>query len=212
MYSVKEKVVDDLKVLAAWETTKARAQELIELATKEDWEAAVAQFNERYGAQASSDPNDPNVFEVDQLAGLQKIPAEQLEMLTEQVANSPGAMAFLRQLLTEQRFISRLYSLIPAQSDSLDKAPLVMEFKPDQSFYCLKSLSIRRLNQQQFQEMKPALLERKNRIETQSLAAVHFNPSNILTRTKFEAIQDEEEAAEPSEETPATPETQEDAA
>ncbi len=210
VYSVKEKVVDDLKVLGAWDTTKTRAQELIELATKDTWEAAVAQFNERFGAQASSDPNDPNVFEVDHMAGLQKIPAQQMEMLTAQVANSPGATAFLRQLKTEQRLISRLYSLIPAQSDTLDKVPLVLEFKPDHSFYCLKDLSIRRLNQKQFEEMKPALLERENHVQSQSLAAVHFNPQNILTRTKYRPAQENE--AQDDEETPAQQKGQEDAA
>ena len=91
-----------------------------------------------------------------------------------------------QSLLVEQRFINRLYSLIPAQGNTLEKAPLVMEFKPDQSFYCLKSVTVQRVNQQQFEQAKPMLLVRTDRVETQSLAAVHFNPSNILERTKFE--------------------------
>jgi len=204
VHSVKNLVAEDLRTLAVWETTKTKAQELIELATQESWDAAVNQFNERYGAQATSDPNDPNVFEVQHLAGLQKIPSDQMDLIAMQAANSPGAAQYVRQLATEQRFVSRLYSLIPAQSETLAKAPLVLEFKPDQSFYCLKSLSIRRLNEQQFQSIKPALLERKDRVEAQSLAAVHFNPGNIVKRTQFEAVQQDEsetdEAAEPNQE------------
>jgi len=196
MHSVKKQIIEDLKTLAAWEATKSKAQELIELATKESWDAAVNQFNELYGAQAKADPNDPNVFEVQNLAGLQKIPSEQMDFIATQAANSPGAMKFLLQLATEQRLVNRLYSLIPAQSETLEKAPLVMEFKPDQSFYCLKSLSIQRVDQQQFQSMKPTLLLRKEHVETQSLAAVHFNPANILKRTRFEPIREDEPAAD----------------
>lgn len=206
LHSVRNLVVEDLKTLAAWETTKNKAQELIELATKESWDMAINQFNERYGEQAKSDPNDPNVFEVQHLAGLQKIPSDQMDLIAMQATNSPGAAQYVRQLATEQRFVNRLYSLIPAQSDALAKVPLVMEFKPNQSFYCLKSLSIRRLNEQQFQSIKPALLERKDRVEMQSLAAVHFNPGNILKRTKFESIQQDESETDETAET-----TQEDA-
>jgi len=201
VYAVKDQVIADLRTLAAWDTTKTRAQEFIELATKETWDKAVNQFNEQYGAQAKSDPNDPNVFEVQHLAGLQKIPTEQMDFIALQAANSPGAAKFLRQLFVEQRFVNRLYSLIPAQSDTLDKAPLVMEFRPDQSFYCLKRLSVQRVNQQQFEAAKPMLLVRTDRVETQSLAAVHFNPSNILERTRFrfapkQEPEKEEQAAE----------------
>ena len=192
LHSVKKLVLEDLRTLGAWETTKSKAQELIELATKESWDVAAKKFEELYGAQAKSDPNDPNVFEVQNLAGLQKIPTEQMDFIGTQAANSPGAMKFLLQLATEQRFVNRLYSLIPAQSDSATQVPLVMEFKPDQSFYCLKSLSIKRLDQQQFQSMKPNMLLRKEHVATQSLAAVHFNPGNILKRTRFEAIREAE--------------------
>jgi len=201
IHSVKTKVIEDLRTLAAWDTTRAKAQELIELATKESWEQAVSQFNERYGEQAKSDPNDPNVFELQNLARLQRIPTEQMNFIKLRTANTPGAGKFLRQLVVEQRFVSRLYSLLPAQSDALDKVPLVMEFKPDQSFYCLKSLSAQRPNIQQYEQAKPMLLVRTERVETHSLAAVHFNPNNILQRTRFEfARQPEPEEQEQTEE------------
>ena len=192
VHSVRKLVIEDVRTLAAWDATKTKAQELIELATKESWETAVNQFNDLYGEQAKADPNDPNVFELENMAGLQKLPSEQLDFITMQASNSPGAARFLLQLTTEQRFVSRLYSLIPAQSDSLVQVPMVMEFKPDQSYYCLKSLSVDRLDQGRFQSLKPTLLLRTEHVNTQSLAAVHFNPANILERTKFEAIQESE--------------------
>ena len=85
----------------------------------------------------------------------------------------------------ERQFIDRLYVLVPPAADAASKMPDILEFKPNQSFYCLKDLSIRRLNQQQYQAMKGMLLRQEEYRQAQSLAAVHFNPANILKRTKF---------------------------
>ncbi|MGD8787493.1 MAG: hypothetical protein PVJ60_08725, partial [Phycisphaerales bacterium] len=56
VYSVREKVVEDYKKLAATDITKRRAEEFIELAKKEGWDTAVDKFNELYGEKNSQDP------------------------------------------------------------------------------------------------------------------------------------------------------------
>lgn len=185
VFSVRQKVVEDLRKLAAWDATKTKAQEFIAMATKDGWDSAVARYNELYGAQATEDPNDPNVFEVQYLTGLRRISAGQLEVIATQAASNPAAPEYLRRLAIERRFMDRLHALLPADKDTLTEAPLVMEFKPDQSFYCLRSLSIQRLNQQQFQSLRPMLLSRQEHVESQSLAVVHFSPENILKRMDF---------------------------
>jgi hypothetical protein len=186
VYSVRKKVTEDLRKLAAWETTKTGAQEFVALAGQDGWDEAVAKYNELYGEQAKEDPNDPDVFELQYLTGLQRIPAGQLQAITTQAASNPAAPEYLRRLGIERRFMDRLYSLIPPDKDEATEVPLVMEFKPDQSFYCLRSLSIRRLNQEQFDSIRPMLLSREEHAEAQSLAAVHLNPDNILKRMDFQ--------------------------
>lgn len=203
LHSVSEEVIDDLRTLAAWDTTKGKAQEFIELATEETWDKAVSKFNELYGEQAKDDPNDPNVFELQFLPGLRKIANEQMEVFAMQMSNIPGIEENLRQAAVRQRFINRLFSLIPAESDSVPDLPMLMEFKPDRSFYCLKNVSLRRLDQQRFQSMKPSLLMQQGHIEAQSLAVVHFNPESILKRMNFTfARQPESETDDQTEETP----------
>jgi hypothetical protein len=201
VHSVREKVIDDLRVLAAWETTKAKAQEFVELATKDGWDNTVSEFNERYGDQAKDDPNDPNVFELQNLPlpRMRRIANAQMEVFTAQAANIPGIDSNLRQAAIHQRFANRLYSLIPADSDSVADVPLVMEFKPDLSFYCFKSISIRRIDQQRFQSIKPSLLMQQDNAESQSLAVVHFNPANILKRMNFTFVKQPEPEAEDDE-------------
>jgi len=54
-----------MQSLAAWDTTKARTQEFVTLATQEGWDPASAKFNDLYGKQAKEEPNDPNVFKLE---------------------------------------------------------------------------------------------------------------------------------------------------
>ncbi len=202
LYSVREYVVEDVRTLAAWDTAKTRAAEFTSLATQEGWEPAVSQFNERYGEQAKDDPNDPNVFSIEQRIGLQLLSSEQLTALKAQAASSPGAAGFVETLVNQRQFINRLFSLVPPAADSLPETPVVMEYLPDLSLYCIKSLSIQRLSQERFRQMKGMLLRRDEYNDAQNLAIVHFMPKNILDRMQFEFL---ESSVMPSEEETAPP-------
>lgn len=193
-YSVREKVVEDLRKIAAWDTAKGKAEELVAMASKDGWDAALAEFNKLYGRQATTDPNDPNAFEVQPMMGLQRISGDQLQTVAAQTANSPAAMMILREARIEKQFVERLYTLIPTDPNAKPQLPQVMTFEPKQSFYCLKDLSVRRLNQEDYRRMKGMLLRRVDHTQSQSLAVVHFNPANILKRLNFRWV---EEAQEP---------------
>ena len=190
VYSVKEQVLKDLKVLAAWDKTKAKAQEFVDLASKDGWPSAVTKFNDLYGKQLKSDPNDPNVFRVDRRDAVPRLSEAQVEVYTAQLANAPNARSVLIRVQTERRFADQLCSLVPPDANTAPKMPTIMEFKPDQSFYALKTVTIQRLNQQQFQDMKNTVLARNEHVETQSLAMVHFDPENIVKRMKFKYVRE----------------------
>jgi hypothetical protein len=192
-FSVREKVLEDWRKLAAWDTTKSRAQEFVDLASKDGWDRAVAAFNERYGEQAKADPNDPNVFTVQQEIGLQRISSDQLQVLAARTTGSPVAEDILNEAKAERQFIDRLYALVPPDAETPAKLPDILEFKPTQSVYCLKDVSVQRLTQQQYQAMKGMLLRQEEYRQSQSLAAVHFNPANILKRTRFEPVTEAQE-------------------
>ena len=74
--------------------------------------------------------------------------------------------------------------------------PLVMEFKPDMSYYVIKDISVKRLFKEDFEKMKATRLFREDYIQSQSLAVIHFNPENILKRMNFKAAESEEETAD----------------
>ncbi len=193
-FSVEEQVVNDVKALAAWDTTKSKAEEFMTLATKDGWDKAVAQFNKLYGKQAKADPNDPNVFRVDNQVGLQRLSKADLQVLTAQISNSPAAQVVVEQAANEGVFIDRLRALIPAKSDAPAQMPVLVEFKPNQSYYALKSLTMQRLTQEEFQKTKGMIIRREEYSQIESLMAVHFNPENIIKRMNFRFAQPTDEA------------------
>ncbi|MFQ6036750.1 MAG: hypothetical protein ACE5NM_13005, partial [Sedimentisphaerales bacterium] len=204
--TVKEKVIQDLKKLAAVRQglTKSKAEEFIDLAAKEGWDSALDKFNQLYGHEGQ-ETSEPNVFQMENITNLQRIPSKTLATLAAQSEANPGQRLYVRQArkwLTadeakiESQFIEQLYSLLPPDSNTVDSLPVVMEFKPNLSFYVIKSISVKRLGQQEYEKIKARQLLTEDHIQTQSLAAVHFNPENILKRMNFRPARKDQKKTE----------------
>jgi hypothetical protein len=141
LFSVKEKVIKDLQTLAAWDTTSAKASEFMAMATKDGWDQAIKQFNKVYGEQAKADPNDPNVFRLDRRMGTQRISQADLEVLATQFSNTPSGETYMNEARMESQLADRLY-LLAADPNSASQLPKIVEFKPERSYYVIKSLSL----------------------------------------------------------------------
>jgi hypothetical protein len=191
LYSVKENVTQDLKRLAAMDTAKTKAQQFIEFANKDGWDTAIEKFNNLYSRKNKQDTNDPNTFKLQKLANLQRIPTMTLETLAVQTSGNPASHLLLDTAKKEALLIEQLYSLIPPDSNSIENLPLIVESKPNMSYYCIKNISVKRLYQQEYQKIKAIHLYNQSLIQSQSLAPVHFNPENIVKRTNFRFIQTE---------------------
>jgi len=193
VFSLREKVTEDLKELAAMDATRSEAEEFVKLAEKDGWDSAINKFNDLYGEQHKKDANAPSLFRVQTLTDLQRIPNTILGTLAVQCSGDPLAQFLTNERTKQAQFIDKLYSLVPQDSNSLDTAGLVMEFKPDMSFYIIKDISVKHLDQAEYEKIKTRRLYRDEHIQTQSMAAVHFNPENILKRMNFRwANRDEE--------------------
>ena len=204
IYSVKEKVIEDLKELTAFQQdlTKNKAEEFIALttATEDGWDGALDKFNELYGQNEKQNEGDPNVFSLQTSTGMRRMPKAALETLAIQSQGNPSAQADLNELKKHSLFVDQLYSLVPQDSNSVEAPPIVMEFKPDLSYFVIKNISVKRLWQQEYEKTKPMRLLREDHIQTQSLAAIHFNPENILKRMNFRPAELEPaDANEPAE-------------
>jgi hypothetical protein len=207
VFSVKEQVTEDLKKLAALETTESRANEFIDLASNEGWENAIKKYNDTYGKNKEQNPDDSNTpetldtqndtqdtFGLENLTGLRRISKATLETIAMQNEGNPASRYYAIEQKRSSLLVDKLYSLVPSDSNSVDNLPLVMEFKPDMSFYCIKDLSIKRLFKEDYDKVKAVRLYTEDKVQSQSLAAIHFNPENILKRMKFRLAKTKETA------------------
>jgi hypothetical protein len=209
VFSVKEKVTEDLKKLAAMDAAKKKAEEFISLVTGDGWEGTIEKFNETYQKQTDQDESDPNIsadpnairgpnepFKLDSLTNLRRISRERIGRLAVQSRGNPAAELFVNRAKVEGQFADRLYSLVPQDSNSIGNLPRPVEFKPDMSYYCIKEIRIRRVVREEYEQVKPIQAYKEEYIQSQSLAAVHFNPENVLKRLKFRWVRETERPAD----------------
>jgi hypothetical protein len=218
VFSVKEKVTEDLKRLAAMEVTKKKVGEFLDQVAKDGWESTIEKFNELYGQQGGQDESDPNVsedpnaindteepFNMENSANLQRISRETIGRLSVVSEGNPGVPLFVKEaqrwLLVseakiEKQFVDRLYSIIPPDSNTAEALPILLTFKPDMSYYCIKEIRVRRVVQEEYEQIKPLQVFKYEHIQSQSLAVVHFNPANILKRTNFRWAGEKKQAAD----------------
>jgi len=181
-YSVKEKVVEDLKNLAAMETAKVRAEEFMALAGKEGWEKAISTFEDLYGEK---DPNKPDVFKLQNLVGLRRMSRATLDALAIQWQGDPAMTRSLSDSRKNRLFVDKLYALVPADANTAEGLPAVVEFKPDMQYLVIKDISVKPLWKEDFDKAKAMQVFREEHAQAQSLVAIHFNPENILRRMHF---------------------------
>jgi hypothetical protein len=186
-------VIEDLKKLAAMDTTKSKAEEFIDLAAKNGWQSTIDEFNKLYGQRNKQSGEDANAFELQNLTNLRRTSDIELETVAMQSAGNPIGRLLVDRVETESQLISQFYSLIPQDSNTIDTLPLVMEFKPNMSYYCLKNISVNRLEQEQYDRFKALQVYREDFIQSQSLTPVHFNPENILKRMNFRQVKEDKE-------------------
>jgi hypothetical protein len=196
LFSVREKVTEDLKKLAAMKIAKNKAQEFIAAAKKDGWDGTIDKFNKTYGKKTNSAENSgqdlTKPFKLQNRPAMRRISETTIQTMTAHSIGNPMAQQFLNGRRKQQRFVDKLYSLVPQNRTSAPVLPLIMEFKPDLSYYCVKNLSIQRINLEDYQRIKGMLLQREDYVQSESMVAVHFNPENILKRMKFERVETDE--------------------
>jgi len=181
-YSVKEKVVEDLKNLAAMETAKAKAEEFMALAGKEGWEKAISTIEDLYGEK---DPNKPDVFKMQNLVGLRRMSQATLDALAIQWQGDPAMTRSLSDSRKNRLFVDKLYSLVPADANTAAGLPAVVEFKPDMQYLVIKNVSVTPLWKEDYDKTRAMQVFREEHAQAQSLVAIHFNPENIIKRMHF---------------------------
>ncbi len=194
VYSVKEKVAEDVKKLAAMDAAKVKAEEFIDQAVKDGWKSTLDSFNKIHKEEQGLDANEPDAFRLQNSRDLRRMSRATLETLTVQNQGNPAGAFFLNENESNRRLVDQLYSLVPDDSDTAKDLPLVLEVEPQMSYYAVKSVSVKRLWKEGYEKIKAERLYKEDIVRSQSLAAVHFNPENIMKRVDFKWARTDEES------------------
>ena len=200
-FVVKDEVIADLKELAAMKAAQAQAQKFVDLAKKEDWEAASKSFNESLGKKN----DDPNMFDINHGNNLRKLPDTIMDVHSIQKAGDPIASFVIRENKKLSKKRDMFFSLIGKDKDEAENMPAVMELKSDRAYLAVKSVTLNRLVNEAFEANKAYRGYMQDFIESQTLAPVFLNPENILKRMDYrrvieDEVSDTNETAESGEE------------
>ena len=199
--TIRELVIEDLRRLAAMDKAKSKAQEFVALAAKEGWKDAVDKFNKIYG-KGKDDPNTisskGHTFTLNTRSGLRRINNLEIENLMTRYEGNPMARVLIDGTKREGMLVDKLYALVPEDSNTLAKPGAIVEYKPGMCYYCLESMTIHRLYQEEFDMTKAAEVVRDEFSDSQALAFIHYNPKDIAKRMKFVEIQERQDVAEPN--------------
>jgi len=194
-YSVRDKVVEDLKKIVAAKEARQKAEVFLEDAQANGWDETADKFDELYAKDKAESDSDIKQFQLITRNGMTRIPDNVLDNLSVRNQGNPGAKAYSIAMMVEAKRVNQFYSLIPADSNSIT-APTIIDFAPGMHSYCIKSLSVKKVYAEDFRNQKAQLAFMEDRNYSQMLALVHYNPKNILQRNNFQLVERKKKAAD----------------
>ena len=185
-FSVREKVIEDLKLLAGMEQAKQTAERFAAAAEKEGWQQAIEQFNKKY---PTKEPNEPNNFDVVSIANIAKPSPDSEQVMIAQTRGQPGAYYLLNVQNRDKVLVNELFSLVPEDSNTPPQLPAVIKVEPAAGYFVVKDLVVNRIDRRQYEISKGMIAFQQNSLELRNFAVVFFEPKSILERNNFSMIE-----------------------
>ncbi|MFH1370804.1 MAG: hypothetical protein ABII09_05905 [Planctomycetota bacterium] len=197
--TIRDIVVEDLKRYEARDIAGEKAREFVREANEAGWDAAIEKFNDLYRKTVKGTEEDTNSvekpFRLQKRTGLRRISDEQLAALATRYEGDPMSRKLLARADRERILMNELYALVPEDANTLAEAGTILEFKPEMNYYCAKSIIIHRLSEDEYDKIKAVNAVEDAFREAESLAAVYFDPKNIVSRMNFRVIKEQQETA-----------------
>ena len=179
VYVLRNVVKEDVKKVEAMSIAKKAADELI-AKVPQGWDGALGAINKEYGA---SDGND--MFTIQPMQGLKRISEQEVRMMRLRSLHDPVQSMYVNRYAHQKDFIDRLYSMLEPEKTAATDMPKLMEFKPNMSYYVIKSMSRNAVDANSLEE-KGRLALMHDYVNGQSLGFEYFMADNIIRRTGFE--------------------------
>jgi hypothetical protein len=182
LYSIKDKVAEDIKLQKAMHSTKERAAELVKLVNQKGWTEALDQLNK----PQSDTQTAPTVnLQLDKLSDQTRFSVMDIQTARAQSADSPVAATFIRSTIEQKELLDELYSLLPTGKTEAANLTSVFEFKPGACYYVVKNVSRTAVTRQDYLQKKSQVALMLDAARSESLLLIHLRPDNIFKRMNF---------------------------
>lgn len=184
VYSVREKVVADCKVLSAMRQAREWSDELVRLLEDKTWGEAIDEFNELHETKEG----DESVFvplRLEKISGQSRASLEEIKEIEMLSLENPIAADYVKAMVTNKALNDKLYSIfVPGHTEVLD-AKRVLSFRPGASYYIIKDIFRTTVTNEEYYNSKVARAYQIDAIRSDNLAFIHFSPENIFKRMNY---------------------------
>ena len=204
VFSLKQRVIDDLKKVVAMEAARTRAEEFRQLIAQADWDKAAEKYNSQYA------PKDPNTVEgkafrklaVDSLKRQMLASESDIEQLRRMMRDNPVAAGFLQTRIVADMLNHKFFDLLADKSQT-NVISAIIEFKPAASYYVVKSITRQPVTMEDYVQNKPYAALRTTLDSASGLGLIHFDPKQIHKRINYAPLKQNLTATPKTEEIPA---------
>jgi hypothetical protein len=198
-FSLLDQVKDDIRLLAAMDAAKVRADELAGLIDGEDWDAAIAAYNSKY-AKDAEDVVDNQKIELGSIQQQLRISQAEVAMAKNIMLQNPASAQYLLQRIISSMLTDQLYTLLPEDAETTGPIKMVLAFEPQTACYVVKEVVRQPATIADYLDNKAQTALQLSVTESAGLALVHFGPENILERMTYEPKRQDEADDQPEEE------------
>lgn len=187
-FSLKDKVIEDLKLVSAMETAKKHADEFKALAAK-NWDDAIKEYNTKYA------PKDPNkvadgefkALAVQTLSRQILVPQSDIDRI-QQFCNENPLMAERYQARIAANMLNVKYSGLLGEKADTGTIADIVEFKPQAALYVVKQIKRNPATTKDLTDNAAMTALRTTVTTSASLGLYHLNPDNIKQRMNYKSL------------------------
>jgi hypothetical protein len=192
VFSVKEAVTKDLRVMAAMSVAGKMASELSALGAAADWKPLLKTWNTKYAASGSREP-----FAVKPLGTTRRMTAADIWLETQVIKGRPDYLVERGARLKRSILANRMLDLIKPGETTVGTLPAVVKFEAGHEYYVIKTMSLSDQATTRTYEEGKALRDYYTGVrESQAFAFIHYSPANIKQRMAYKQVENRDVPAE----------------
>jgi hypothetical protein len=209
-FSLAEQVKDDIRLLAAMDAAKVRADEFAASVSGQDWDKAITAYNSKYAkdeetaaeedAPEKEDAADNQRIELGSIEQQLRISQAEIERAKRIMLENPASARYLRQRIVSNMLTNRLYALLPENAETTGEIQTVLAFEAERGCFVVKEVVRQPATTADYLDNKAQTALQLNATESAGLALIHFGPDNILERLGYQLQRQQESDEQPEEE------------